>query len=366
MALDSLLTLFGAGLLTFASPCVLPMLPIYLSTLGGAGAAEAADEPWRRRRLRRAGLGFALGLGVVFVALGAGASALGASVAAHRQAFALVAGGWMVLLGAKLLGVLRLPWLDRESRPFLDRVVGGGGLWGGALFGAAFAAGWTPCVGPVLGAALTYAAGSNDPLTGMVQLAAYAAGLAAPLVAAAFAAPSAIALSRRLLPATPYLHRATGALVVAAGLLFATGHVGDVAPKAPSATAAPAVPCDGGTTGACEAPSGDVAGPVEPPRGKPRLLEFESAHCTVCARMAPIVEALKERCTKEPDTIVRVRVDDPGGKALAARYGVRFVPTFLGVDDRGEEVERSVGEQPRVALERMLSEVRGEGCAAPL
>jgi thiol-disulfide isomerase/thioredoxin len=161
--------------------------------------------------------------------------------------------------------------------------------------------------------------------------------------------------ARRLVPA--------GALVVAAGLVFAAGRLGD--PAAKTAATAASAPC-AGTSGACEAPSGDADGAVELPQGKPRLLEFESAHCAVCARMAPIIKDLEQRCTREPDTIVRVRVDDPRGQALAARYGVRFLPTFLGVDDRGEEVQRSVGEQPRGELARMIAEVRGEGCAASL
>jgi len=365
MTPGSLVALFGAGLLTFASPCVLPMLPIYLSTLGGAGAG--GDDPdVAKRRLRRAGIGFAVGLAAVFIALGAGASALSATLGAHRRAIAVGAGALMVLFGAKLLGVLPLRFLDRESRPLLGRAGGARGFWGGALFGGAFALGWTPCVGPVLGAALTYAATSGgDVLGGVVQLAAFAAGLAAPLVAAAFAAESAIALTRRLLPATPILQRATGALVVVVGLLLATDRLGGLAP---TAAPQPAAACDGGPAGACgvvaAADAGAPAGSIELVHGKPRLVEFESAHCTVCARMAPVVKELEERCVKDAGTIVRVRVDDPAGQAIAARYGVRFVPTFLNIDALGEEVERTVGEQTRERIARMIAEVRGEACAA--
>lgn len=365
MTPGSLLALFGAGLLTFASPCVLPMLPIYLSTLGGAGAAENDDPEIVKRRLRRTGVGFAVGLAAVFVALGAGASVLSASLGAHRRAFTIGAGALMVLFGARLLGVLPLRWLDGESRPLLGRVANVRGFWGGALFGAAFALGWTPCVGPVLGAALSYAASTGaDVASGVIQLAAYALGLAAPLVAASFAAPAAVALTRRLLPATPILQRATGALVVVAGALLATDRLGSIAPT-PVAEATPA-PCETGTAGACGVPgaAAPAAEPIDLVQGKPRFLEFESAHCTVCARMAPLVKELEDRCAKDAGTVVRVRVDDPAGRALAARYGVRFVPTFLNVDAEGEEVERSVGEQPKEQLARMLAEVKGEACAA--
>ncbi|WP_437599354.1 cytochrome c biogenesis protein/redoxin [Sorangium sp. So ce590] len=367
MTLGSLLTLFGAGLLTFASPCVLPMLPVYLSALGGAGALGGPDRAAAKRSVRLAGVGFAIGLAIVLVALGAGASAVAAALAPHRHAFTVVSGAILVLFGAKLLGVLRLPWLEREARPLLSRLPGAGGFWGGMLFGIAFAAGWTPCVGPVLGAALTYAAGAGaSPLTGAIQLGAYAAGLAAPLVVAAFAGPTAVELARRLVPATPVLQRVTGALLVVLGIAFATGRLDALSP-APAAAVAASAPCDGGPAGACAAPESVVEhGDVPLLEGKPRLVEFESAHCAVCERMAPLVKELEARCTKEADTVLRIRVDDPRGQALAARYGVRFVPTFLSVDAAGQEVERAVGELPRQRLASLLGDVRGEACPPAL
>ncbi|WP_437505865.1 cytochrome c biogenesis protein/redoxin [Sorangium sp. So ce1099] len=367
MTIGSLLTLFGAGLLTFASPCVLPMLPVYLSALGGAGALGGPDRAAVKRSVRLAGVGFALGLAIVLVALGAGASALAAALAPHRHAFTVASGVILALFGAKLLGVLHLPWLEREARPLLSRLPGAGGFWGGMLFGIAFAAGWTPCVGPVLGAALTYAAGAGaSPLTGAIQLGAYAAGLAAPLVVAAFAGPPAVALARRLVPATPVLQRATGALLVVLGIAFATGRLDALSP-APAAAVAASAPCDGGPAIACAAPEGVMEhGDVALPEGKPRLVEFVSAHCAVCERMAPLVKELEARCAKEADTVVRIQVDEPRGQALAAHYGVRFVPTFLSVDAAGQEVERAVGELQRQRLASLLGDVRGEACPPAL
>ncbi|CAN98700.1 hypothetical protein predicted by Glimmer/Critica [Sorangium cellulosum So ce56] len=363
MTIGSLLALFGAGLLTFASPCVLPMLPVYLSALGGAGALGGPDPAAARRGVRLAGIGFAIGLAIVLVALGAGASAIAAVLAPHRRAFTVASGVLLALFGAKLLGVLRLPWLEREARPLLSRLPAAGGFWGGMLFGIAFAAGWTPCVGPVLGAALTYAASAGaSPLTGAIQLGAYAAGLAAPLVAAAFVGPAAVALARRLMPATPALQRVTGALLVAAGIAVADGRLDALSP-APATAVDAGAPCEVGPAGACAAPEGAVAqGDVALPEGMPRLLEFESAHCPVCERMAPLVKELEGRCAKEAGTVLRIQVDDPRGRALAARYGVRFVPTFLSVDAAGQEVERAVGELPAQRLASLIGDVRGEAC----
>ncbi|WP_437296327.1 cytochrome c biogenesis protein/redoxin [Sorangium sp. So ce426] len=367
MTIGSLLALFGAGLLTFASPCVLPMLPVYLSALGGAGALGGPDPAAARRGVRLAGVGFAIGLAIVLVALGAGASAIAAVLAPHRRAFTVASGVILALFGAKLLGVLRLPWLEREARPLLSRLPGAGGFWGGMLFGIAFAAGWTPCVGPVLGAALTYAASAgSSPLTGAIQLGAYAAGLAAPLVAAAFVGPAAVALARRLMPATPALQRVTGALLVAAGIAVADGRLDALSP-APAAAVDAGAPCEVGPAGACAAPEGAVAqGDVALPEGMPRLLEFESAHCAVCERMAPLVKELEARCAREDGTVLRIQVDDPRGRALAARYGVRFVPTFLSVDAAGQEVERAVGELPAQRLASLIGDVRGEACPPAL
>ncbi|WP_437967203.1 cytochrome c biogenesis protein/redoxin [Sorangium sp. So ce260] len=370
MTIGSLLALFGAGLLTFASPCVLPMLPVYLSALGGAGAIGGPDRAAVQRSVRLAGIGFAIGLAIVLVALGAGASAIAAALAPHRRAFTVASGAILAIFGAKLLGVLRLPWMEREARPLLSRLPGAGGFWGGMLFGVAFAAGWTPCVGPVLGAALTYAASAGaSPLTGAIQLGAYAAGLAAPLVVAAFAGPTAVELARRLMPATPVLQRVTGAALVVLGIAFATGRLDALSPgpAAPAAAVAASAPCDAGPAGACAAPEGVVAdGGVPLPEGKPRLVEFESAHCAVCERMAPLVEELEARCAKETDTVLRIQVDEPRGQALAAHYGVRFVPTFLSVDAAGQEVERAVGELPRQRLASLLGDVRGEACPPAL
>lgn len=363
MALGSLVTLFAAGLLTFASPCVLPLLPVYVSVLGGVGREATGDPRAEARRLRLAGLGFAAGLSVVFIALGLGASALAGALADHRRVLLGAAGALLVFFGLKLLGVLRFGWLDRDVRPLLAKIPTPGGFAGGALFGAAFAVGWTPCVGPVLGAALTYAASTSaNPMSAAVKLAAYSAGLSAPLVAAAFAAPRVLAAAKRLRSVTPWLQRAMGVAVVAVGLLLVTDKLSLLVPTpADSATG-----CASGTPTACAAPAGEVAPSAEGFVGRPRLVEFVSGHCAVCAKMAPIVRAIEEGCTDSDGSLVRVNVDEPGGRALAGRYRVALVPTFLSVDAEGLEVGRMVGEKTWHEVAHAVSEVRGEACRAPM
>src|SRR3954469_8469805 len=219
MSIALFFALYGAGLATFLSPCVLPLLPSYLAVLAGA-EASGGTRPWR------AGLGFAVGLSAVFVALGLGASAVAHALSAHRQALMTVAGALMVLFGAKLVGVLRLSLLDGDARPLLSRVPSLGGFWGGLLFGVAFSLGWTPCVGPVLGATLSYAAShSASPRLAAVELASYALGLSTPLLAAAIAAPRVLRWVKSLRGFTPLIQRAMGVVLVVMGVLVATDHV---------------------------------------------------------------------------------------------------------------------------------------------
>ncbi|MGZ3418494.1 MAG: cytochrome c biogenesis protein CcdA [Polyangiales bacterium] len=356
MNLATIAGLYGAGLLTFASPCVLPLLPVYVGILGGAGAGEGGPS-----RLRRAGVGFAVGLGVVFVALGMGASLLTGTLSSHRRLLLVVAGTLMVFFGLKLLGLFKS--LDGEARPFLDRVPAPNGFFGGALFGAAFGIGWTPCVGPVLGATLTYAASSTaSPWLAGLELGVYAAGLASPLVAAAFAANHVLSWTKKLREYTVPMQRATGVLLVALGALLVMDRVSvlNVAPTiTKGGTASAAEPCASSAT-AC-AKVIDAPPSAEGLVGKPRLVEFVSGTCTVCAKMHPVVEALAKRCAGD-GSLLRISVDDDAGRSLASRYGVRVVPTFVSVDAAGSEVERLVGEQTSERLSRALIEVRGEDC----
>lgn len=356
----SFAALYVAGLVTFLSPCTLPMLPFYLAAIGGGGASP--------RKMVRSGLGFAIGLAIVFVALGAAWSALASAVGEHRRAFVVVGGVLVALAGLKLLGVVRLPCADREARPLLSRVRAGGGFVGGLAFGAAFAFGWTPCVGPVLAGALTYSASSGaSTMVAAAQLAAYAAGLATPLVAATLAAPRVLALARRLRGASVVVQRATGALLVVLGGFVVWGGVRDVVmPSAAAASSTAPESCEG-KDAACAVEIGAAAGaptPVAP--GEPHLIEFVGTHCPVCARMAPIVDDVERRCNARGRAVMRVNVDDAAGQSLAARYGIRAVPTFVAVDGSGTEVERFVGAQPRERLEVAVSAVRGEACAASL
>ncbi len=219
-----------AGLLSFVSPCVLPLVPPYLCFLAGVSAEQLAGEgpvpAGAARRVVVAAAAFVAGFTTVFVALGAAASAVGRLVADHLDVLATAAGVVIILLGLHFLGVLRLSALYREWR--LHPGAKPAGLAGAYVVGLAFAFGWTPCVGPVLATILFVAAAEDTVWQGAGLLAVYALGIGVPFLLAALLARPFLALMRRFRRHLRRVEQVMGALLVVTGVLFITGSVNDV------------------------------------------------------------------------------------------------------------------------------------------
>ena len=212
----------AAGLLSFLSPCVLPLAPPYLTYIAGATIEDLAG-PGRvqaRRDVAFAGLVFVLGFSTVFVTLGATASAFGAIAREHLQVLSLVAGLAIIAMGLHFLGAFRLGFLYREKRLDVAKPVG---LWGAYVMGLAFAFGWTPCIGPVLAAILAIAGAQASVGRGAALLFAYSLGLGLPFFAAALAIEPLLRFSRRFARYYAWVERAMGALLVTTGVAFLTG-----------------------------------------------------------------------------------------------------------------------------------------------
>jgi len=213
---------FVAGIASFLSPCVLPLVPSYLAFLTGMSVDDLATPGHRARwmTLRHAAL-FVLGFGLVFVALGAAATALGALLAHSLRMLQRVGGVLIVVFGLCLMGVLRIPALARERRVHLAGRPAG---FAGSMFvGMAFGAGWTPCVGPVLATILLYAGSSGSMLRGETLLAAYTIGLGLPFLAAAIAFEWFLARRARLARWVRPIEVVTGVLLVILGVMLASG-----------------------------------------------------------------------------------------------------------------------------------------------
>ncbi|HST93878.1 MAG TPA: cytochrome c biogenesis protein CcdA [Microvirga sp.] len=219
----SLPAAMAGGLISFLSPCVLPLVPPYLSFLAGTtfDRLNAGDGAVRRRAVLAALL-FVAGFSTVFVLLGATASALGQAVRQYLDVLSTIAGLAIIVMGLHFLGILRIGLLYREARFNVDKPVG---LWGAYVMGLAFAFGWTPCIGPVLAAILTIAGSEASVSRGAFLLAAYSAGLGIPFLLAAFAMKPFAALLKRMRSRFSAVEKTMGILLVLTGIAFLTGWI---------------------------------------------------------------------------------------------------------------------------------------------
>jgi cytochrome c-type biogenesis protein len=229
----TLLAAFGAGLLSFISPCVLPLIPGYLSYVSGlslddlrggptasAGPTAAAPIPGARRRVVIASLAFILGFSIVFISLGASASLIGQFLMARLTLLGKIAGAIIVVFGLHTMGVLRIEWLYQEKRVQSNRRPAG--FIGATLVGIAFAFGWTPCIGPILAGILAVAAAQDTVGDGVRLLSAYSLGLGVPFFATALAINRFFAAFARIRRYYHAIEIVSGALLVIIGVLIFT------------------------------------------------------------------------------------------------------------------------------------------------
>lgn len=221
----SVLVAFSGGLFSFLSPCVLPLVPSYLSFITGMSLEELQDTAGRgvgRGRVLGHSLAFILGFSMVFMSLGASLSALGQLLIDYRDLIRQAGGVLIVLFGLYIAGFLPLRWLGRyrqvqiRSKP--------AGLLGSWLVGVTFAIGWTPCVGPILGSILSLAGTAETVSTGVLLLAAYSLGLALPFLLSSVGLGAFLTTFRRFRTWLPVVERTAGVLLVVVGLLVVTNY----------------------------------------------------------------------------------------------------------------------------------------------
>lgn len=230
MALDiGYVSAVGAGALSFLSPCVLPLVPPYLCYMAGVsvddfrGDQAVAAKAGARAPLLAASLAFVLGFSTVFVALGAGASTIGRLLRVWQEPLAMAAGVLIIIMGLNFLGLIRIPLLSREAR-FQSQGKPASAI-AAYVMGLAFAFGWTPCIGPVLGPILTLAGGRDTVGEGALLLAAYSLGLGIPFLIAAMFSGAFMRFLGRFRVHLGRVEKVIGTLLVIAGIFFLTGGV---------------------------------------------------------------------------------------------------------------------------------------------
>jgi len=219
----ALLSSFGAGMISFLTPCVLPLVPGYVSYVAGRSLDQLASGRSERLAALRLGVFFVFGFSTVFVALGASSTALGRWLLSYRYEANLVAGAVVILFGLLMLGLLRPVFLMRDLRFHTN--LPGGRPFAAYVLGLAFAFGWTPCIGPILGAILTTSAVSATVTQGIVLLAAYSLGLAVPFLGAAVFTDRLVGRLKTLGRLGRSLEIGAGAVVVAMGVAVVTGEL---------------------------------------------------------------------------------------------------------------------------------------------
>lgn len=214
----SLLVAFGAGLLSFLSPCVLPLVPVYLASLAGP---EIFDDKITRKRMPvfLHSLSFVLGFALVFTILGAGAGLIGFAISAHLAVIRQIAGSLLIVFGLFILASLKVPWLNYEKR--LSSSLGTTTSYlRSFLTGGIFSLAWTPCVGPILGGILTLALGSETAWQGAYLLATYSLGLGIPFLIIGIAFDFITPLLKRIYRYSSLIHIISGLLLITVGILI--------------------------------------------------------------------------------------------------------------------------------------------------
>jgi cytochrome c-type biogenesis protein len=219
--LPAMLVALVAGVLSFLSPCVLPIVPPYLAYMGGISMGEMTGQGAARRRVILPALFFVMGLSTVFLILGFTASAFGSFVLSNQQLLARISGGIVIVFGLHFLGVFRIPFLDRDMR--MDAGERSGSAFGAYVLGLAFAFGWTPCIGPQLGAILSLAAQEGSTGRGTLLLGIYALGLGMPFLVAAIFIERSMVLMTKLKRHMKLIERLMGGLLLLVGLALVSG-----------------------------------------------------------------------------------------------------------------------------------------------
>ncbi len=364
----SLGVIFVAGILTFFTPCILPLLPVYISLLVGEEVEEIARNRRKKLSLLLNSFSFVLGLSLVFILMGMSATALGAFLLKNRDVLRGLGGLLIFLFGLKFLGYLNIDFLDYEKRFSAGSLNTGIGLLNSFLIGFFFAFGWSPCLGPVLGSILTYTAVSTThPAMGALYLAVYSLGFSLPMIGLALFVEPFLRFLKKARGWIPRIEKTMGVILVAMGVLLVINKASwlEVNLKIPGKAPQESAVCT--TQGVCEAPppslppSLPTSGEIKIPQGVPVVIEFYSPKCTVCMKMVPVINALRKECEGKDFVFLKIDVTSPEAQSLVKRFGIFGTPTFVFLKEDGKEAARLLGYQDLNAMVQTLRAIVPNG-----
>lgn len=378
--------LFLGGFLTFLSPCVLPLIPIYLVMLLGSIPEKAGTKD--RLAAFFTTLFFVLGFTLVFVLMGLSATYIGQALITHRDLFEQLGGLLVILLGLKFMGYLNIPFLDMDIRPDASRFNTRFKYLNAFILGFAFAFGWSPCVGPILGAVLTYTSMTTaNPIHGAFMLLVYSMGFALPLLLLSLFVDQTAKLIAGIRRYGGVIERVTGGLAVLVGLLLLTGNLGIIetffTPSQPAiATSENNIhgsekdsklittnkkdkkSCKGEHDLCKVSPDSHVFNTPQsiPVPNMPIMVEFYSKNCPICRAMMPVIGALRNRCYGKNFQIQQIDISEKKNKKYISQFGIMGVPSFVFMDKQGKEIGRLLGKQQPRAFEPYLTALLGKKC----
>jgi|GEM_PF-1313696 len=324
------LSIYLAGILSFLSPCILPIIPVYFSTLAGTG------------KLIYKALLFCLGFSLIFALMGGGAGALGSFVQASRISVNIVAGVLLILIGLNFLNLIQIPLLNKgysiNSNKFKTRFE----LLNAFIIGVLFAVTWSPCIGAVLGGILTYvSAVEHRAIAGAIKLFIYGVGVSTPLIICVFFYQR----LNKFYKSSPHFFDMIKKLIGFIILLFAINLFSNVVMLSKNAQG-----------------NLSTADKIMVPAKLPLFISFVSASCEDCETMKPVIQKLMDACGGKTLEFRTVDLDDHQYEYLAYQQGIFGTPTYLIMDNNGKEKQRLFGIQKSESLENELEKLTGIKC----
>ncbi len=334
-----ILTVFLGGVATVFTPCILPVLPVYLGMFAGSSAVSES----RKFNLFFQTLLFGAGFSILFIIMGLGAATISSFFVSNKSIIALIGAIFIILMGLLFSGVIKIDLLLREYRLNETSLIKKSGYLASFFTGIVFAAGWSPCAGPVLGSVLTYVAlRSTGLISGALMMSVYSIGILTPFLIFSLFADNLLPKIRRFYRFMPVFQKFGGILLVLGGLLIIYSEIPYIKAKISSADTV-------------------VLKSDYRADRSPQMLFIFSKHCPECKKLHALMPAIRDDCSGMKINISEVFIEEE--PSIKERYGISTFPTIILFDSAGREVKRVFGSQNINSLRIAAASILNDRCA---